>query len=332
MADAVSGRIEYMKLEAELTSLRKMLNSRNLENNDHMKSRMTKQIEDIEPKFNAKKEELNALVYSLVEQDFWPIPPQLPSGPSTHTSDEKLKEVRAVVWQVKDQVAELAEQLQKRRADESATILAPTSIRQASSVENDNASANEARPAKRRRMSDSEPTLDERPSISRGSRRKELEGVQSHIEELENRLFDIENNSVQFSNDLQLEIDDRIEDKLLSLNLSGSPGGTMQQIGTNVLDTGQVTDPIYERLGELKAEFDRAGDDIKYVADVVADIIKKQQAAEAENQRLTDENKELKQNVSIVSCLILDSLRMSSIAHKFRLSSSRNGKRPQTIH
>lgn len=252
MAEAVTIRTQYVALEKELTSLRALANSRNYASlSEVARGRLEKQTADTEHTFNAKKQELNSLVFKLVDSDFWPVPPVHPDfhekgeDARQKTAEDRFQELRTTVWTLGEGVKELSDAV--RTVKNAQTI--PTSISSSSTQD----AGGEQRLGKRRRLSDADgqpqavavpttpappqapqPTTATTPQIpaasheppqtaskpSRSTRTApavssaEIDSVKDKLEELEGQLNDLENSMVQFNDEILTELESRIDDKL----------------------------------------------------------------------------------------------------------------------
>jgi hypothetical protein len=304
MASGVSARVQYLKLEGDIVTLRRMLNSKQMRDfSEESRRRVEKQLDEAKAALKLKKDELNSIVLSLVDSDFWPVPPRLEDMTISNLSEEKFKEVRLTVWELKDKVKELSETVRNQR-------IHAVSVLKDSSKPNSRLSTptlppnhttlmqvDEPRPAKRRRLSEDK----ERPvegfvhidSLSSSA----LEALDERLISLEGRLADMENEMVQFDHD----VEDRIEERLANLNINpaSTPGQSVNQ--TETLDTGQVSQDIQTKLRELEAGFTQAGSEIEEVAGEIASIITQMTAIDGETARLMAENEMMKQQIIVVS-------------------------------
>lgn len=288
-----------------------MLNaSRQNDPSDRTYARLVKLTEEAEARFNAKKEELNTLVYRLVDREFWPVPPQNPDDPKHAITEEKYREVRVIVWELRDKVRDLSDRMQKQLAIGGTSVAGsttptpapmPTIPRTIPPASSDAMVVDEPRPPKRRRLSNSEQTED-RPAPRISSRA--MEAVQERLTSIEGKIGEIENDLVQFDQDLQAHLDERIDEKLSSLNLPPMPSSPAHHDNATFVDTGQVSTEVAQRLEQFKADFEKADQDIEEVAKSLAEVITNQNMATHEAQLLRAENEAMKAQIATVSTYI----------------------------
>ncbi|KAI0693286.1 hypothetical protein BC835DRAFT_1354408 [Cytidiella melzeri] len=300
MAGAVTARIDYLKNEQDLAGLRRIDQSRHMaEFSVETKRRLEKQREDTEARLMARREELNSVVWRLVDDDFWPVPPRLPS--EGNSSEEKFKEVRLTVWDLKDKVNQLSELIQHQAAHgpsvpndtvqpkpRLSTLALPSQTPDAMEVD-------EPRPTKRRRLSDEQlPVVVPRAS---DSSKKDLDVLLDRLVILEGKISEIENEMVQYDQDLSVTVEEKIEDKLANMHL---PSRLRLDNQGNMIDTGQPSSEVQSKLRELEAGFEQAGREIEEVATEVASILSHLANVDHETVRLAAENESMKQQLTIM--------------------------------
>lgn len=348
LSDAVQTRSQHIALERELTSLRSLLASRQYANlSDTAREKLEKQVKETEDRFSAKKAELNQLVYKLVDSEFWDAAMSWPglgdaasdpkgkgkerekdfrwegSDANETAAETRFRELRTVVWQVRDGVDELYKIVGE--------------LRGSSSVDDDG-----GRPSKKRRLSDSLVTDDSMTLISTSSSSEtpkrptaahalsfsdisgtkilpmppvELETITDKLTALDGRVADLENNMVQFDHEMLSELELRMEERLqdLSLNARGDEGeddSDMMAVDgepSGGLDTGQGAvgnqrrSTLADKLKAVEAELERAGDDISALAVEMAEIITNAKSAQEEIDQLKSENAEMRERIASVS-------------------------------
>lgn len=284
-----------MKLEKDIVALNKFRSNKEL--SDETRRRIRKQLDEAESRFDMKKEELNTIVFRLIDSEIWPSPPRTSSDDADYSNirEEKFKEVRVMVLALRDKVKELSDMMEKQSSD--------VSLLKGSGKFLPQTSEDEPRPAKRRRLSSAEPTmLVDEPQASSSrveiTNQKDLDSLTDRISALESKVVDLENDWVQYDNDLSASLEDRIEEKFAEL---GGPSSSQQKL-LDLTDTGQPPNvPLMQRLSELQTEFDQAGKDIEEVAKEVGTMISHAHEVDEEIARMKAENETLKQRITTVS-------------------------------
>lgn len=303
MAAAVTARHEYVKLEQDISALRQLRDApRATEMSRATLFRIGKQMRDAESSLVAKKEELNGMVYRLVDSDFWPVPPRLPIDNTNRP--EEFQDVRINVLALKDRVKELSDLVQNHTlhatsvlGDSAKTNLSlppPTlPVQQADAMEIDG-----PRPTKRRRLSPTETaspvqTVQTPAQLSDLAHKKEVESLSDRLAQLEYKLSDIENAMVQFDQDLSASLEEQIEEKLASMDQS-----------SGLAVDGRIMEDVRQRLRQLDANFEQAGHEIEEVAKEVGSLITHTNELDDDIARLKAENEFMKQKITAVRAII----------------------------
>lgn len=275
-------------------------------------------LKETEQQYHAKRLELNDLVYKLVDSEFWDSALSWPGldadgkdkkadvkgkgretgqGPSwdestpTHSgAEERFKELRVVVWQVRDQVKELYRLMDELRG---APTEPPDNAEK--SIEAD---ANR-RPMKRRRTGDLTSSIPD----------EQLEDINDKLDTLDGRLTDLENTMIQFDNEVVTELDRRMEERFQELNLATTGGDADDRMavdGPSNSDPGQDGAPSQKKSATQRVELIeqdvlKVGEEIYQLALEIAAIIEGARKTDAEVTRLSQENEELRNRVTAVS-------------------------------
>ncbi|KAI0341771.1 hypothetical protein BDW22DRAFT_1485224 [Trametopsis cervina] len=298
MADAVNARVDYVKIESSIASLRRLVNSRQrLDLSTETKGRMVKQITEAEARLKAKREELNTFVYRLIDSDFWPIPPRPLSGDADHieTQEEKFREVRVTVLALRDQVKELSASLLNQGtpvevAERKPSPKVPMPVH--SDQDNDGMVVDDPRPTKRRRLSE-EPQRPAESNVQPSASQADLDALSDRLSAMETKIADLENDMVQYDQELSANVDDRLEEKLAALELS-------RPADPQVIDTGQISEETQVKLRALESEFELAGKDIEEMAKEVGGIIRHLNEVDDATARFKAENESIKQEVALL--------------------------------
>lgn len=335
LADAVQVRTQHVELERELGQLKSLLTSRQYASlSEAAREKLEKQIKATEERHTEKRLELNDLVYKLVDSDFWDASMTWPGIDEDMVKADKkgkgkereprwdrqelressaegrFKELRTVVWQVRDGVNDLYKIVGELRS---------------------NPGIEGQRPAKRRRMDESftvdEPvvsipastsTLATQPSPSSHllSFAKSLptppmdfDSIINRLTRIDDRVSDLENTMVQLDSEALNELETRMEERLQELSLGGNGSEDKMTVDGEAPDTGQEKAgerklTIVERMRDVEREIDHAGLDISGLAVEIAEIITKAQATDDEVVKLKKENEEMKGRIAVVSSLL----------------------------
>lgn len=338
LADAVTLRIDYVKLEREVQGYRQMNNSKRLiDISEQTKARLNTQLTDLETQWNGKKDELNKAVFRLIDTDYWPVAQQIPD---TSSPEERFRDLRVTVWELRDNVKKLFEML--KAANVRANSTTPT-------VVGDDIAASEEPPTKRRKVAENEavkiqhtpappPAIPPAPPVTSSVppaaapslpppalSSDELTAVKSRFSELETRLDDLENSMVQVDNDLLMQLDDRIEEKLAEASARTAAAAAAQPpVQPSPADTGQ--DVVNGKLAELQTYTKNLGSDVEDLAKEVAGLINKTDDTNLEIEKLKAENETMKKQIAVVRLLLQRFLRCMLLIDRFprSLRSSRS--------
>jgi hypothetical protein len=341
----VQTRTQHVALEHELESLRSLAASRQYVNlSDHARKNMEIKLAETEQRWNTKRLELNDLVYKLVDSEFWDAAlawPGLSGEPKDRKVDikgkgresegrllwsgheakeaqaeERFKELRVIVWQVRDKVTELYEMMDELKG-------VPADPPNFNGKEKDTGGS--GRPTKRRRTSDLTSSIPE----------DELEGINDKLIALDGRVADLENTMTQFDNEVLTELDRRMEERFQELSLGPSGGDTDDRMvvdgPSTSLDTGQTTatgegrrnTSIAERVQLIENDILGIGEEISTIALEIADIITKAKQTDEEVTRLKEENEALRgrvETVSLFSTLPILPKLMCTLSRRWRSS------------
>lgn len=353
MAEAVQARMHHVLAERELTSLRTLANSKHYVNlSEAARERMERKLKEAEEHVTAKKAELNRCVYKLVDNDFWDAPlrwqgledeakgkvdakgkrkEKEPSWDSKEsTAEQRSSELRAIVWQVRDSVAELYKMMDEVRGMSSSVSIhnAPTG---------DQEGGGDKRPTKRRRVFNAraEDSISAEPSSAPTSTApatayvtstsgptvlpmppQEVEDIMGRIADLDERVVDLENTMVQFDSDVLNELELRMEERFREMSVDGlglNPDSSMDVDKPSGADTGQNEGEavpqkprtLGERLQGVEHEVQKAGEEIYQLAVEIGEIIKSSQTQESEVAKLRKENEELRARIVVVRSFAL---------------------------
>lgn len=342
LAEAVQVRMQHVAAERDVSSLRAVANSQRYGNlSDSAREKMEKKIKEAEERVAQKRTELNTCVYKLVDSDFWDAPlswqalgadPRLDlkgKGKETEPSwlaretpaEERFRELRTVVWQVRDGVSELYKMMGEIRGASSSATISTTST--------DEQKTGEAtRPNKRRRTSDAGvedmsstthssslaiPDTSAAPSQQSSysaplAPPAEVEAIMDSLNDLDGRVADLENTMVQFDADILSELERRMEERFNEITVSGTktPLNEVMDVDGPEAEVpaqteGEDTPPrprtMLQRLEDVEGEVQKAGNDIAYIAEEIASIIQQSKSQESEVEKLTKENAELKDRI-----------------------------------
>ena len=289
-------RTEYVKIEQDIIYFRRMQNSqRYSEISEQSRAGLAAQLSVLESQWDAKKKELNSALYRLIDADFWPVA----SPPAGLTpAEDKFRDLRVTVWELRDNVQELYRLVQTR--SEAARSLTPVTV---SSV----TVTNDQPPAKRRRLTEDESQKQEKstpqvPDIASAPPQstspvqsvippQELDHIRERYDDLEHRINNLENDMVQYDNDLLMQVEEHMESKFAALHLQPSTSSE------GSLDTGQA---LAEKLQLLQHDIDSVGDDMSALVGEVASLITSSEEMGKEIQALKEEKESMQTRITTV--------------------------------
>lgn len=313
----MSTRIETLKLEGDLAGLKRVTASRQFSDmSDQTQRKLKKQVEDVETRLKAMRDNLNDIVNRLVDSDFWPMPPRPSGKDAVHaTDDDKFREMRLTVMSLKGKIKEIEEERQKTVKLEASvlrnsaklnsglptpTLPASTSTPTLPVSRPDVMDVDEQRPAKRRRVSEErdQPQQSEQSSAEGSTSGRDFDALFDRLNAFEEKLVEIENEMVTFDQTISSVVEDRLEDRFGDLSIL--PGGSRSGEavgGAGPIDTGQLTG----KLHELEVEFGQAANEIKELADTMASMFTELTVMREENTHVRTENERMKATIAKVS-------------------------------
>lgn len=290
LGDAVNTRVEYLKIEQDVTSFKQMKDSpRYFDASEEVKDRLTRQLAELERQWDVKKSELNTHLYRLLDTDFWPVSHV---APESATTDEKFHDMRVLVWELRDNVVEIQKMMQ---------ISAGVSSSEFPESTIDNTPA-----MKRRRVFEAEaveikksstPVIAPGTSVVAAARPAELSDgeinkLYARFEKIDTKLSELENNMVQLDNEMLAQMHDDVEEqvdkKLGTLKLNPVAAAP---------DTSQSLREENDKLWEAASGFDK---DIRGLVDTALGLLNQTAAADQEILNLKTENATLKQQIASV--------------------------------
>lgn len=283
------GRIEYLRLEKEMQSYQRVVQSwRFVDVSEEEKSRLKTQLTALETQFDLKKKDLNAVTQRLIESEFWPVLPK-DVGVGVRGSVEELQ------GQVKG-IYEAIEKLQSMRLSSSGSGSADPPMSSTPTEEAD-------RPGKRRRLTNGDTEMNTTPTpakeqVQHPALAEDLDQLKDRVLGLEDKLSDMQNELVQYDHTMLLSLQEEMDAKFeqydsaprSSLPVSAPPAPI---VPATPQDTTKIT--------ELDMKLSNAGDEITFIANEVAQLIKRNSSRDDEMNVLSDENKQLKTRITLVS-------------------------------
>lgn len=297
MSDVVVARNEHVKLERDSHSFQRLINSSFYDDvSEEQKSRLDSELQDIQNQREAKKKELNDLVFRLRDMDFWPALPR-PEG-SLLTQEHQLT-IRENINDLKRSVQELHDQLK--------TLNTPGTSHQGTTAEHP-----EAPPLKRRRLSVNEKTPPKAPSPDT---QKSVTEMEDRLMTLELRISEMENNLVENQSTIYEELDSRMIERLEDMAVPQAKDPTPPSPPAPI----PLSPQTLERLKGIEANLDQTGTEIVTIAEEIAELIVRGNTYEREVADLRNENAKLKEKITHVSTYPTKLLRMTDTASPLQL-------------
>ncbi|CAL1705035.1 unnamed protein product [Somion occarium] len=303
MSEAVSLRTEHLEMEKELQSYQRLASLwRFSEVSPDERAKFDSQITALEHKCEAKKKELNAIVFRLVDTDFWPVVPNAGDNASLQK-----QEIQANIQQLRNNIQELYGIL---RAVDSKNAVPPLPVKQ---------EPEDVHPAKRPRLMRPQspvpfPPMPSSSSIPSSSSTltsglsqldlKEVEAVKEHLLKLEERLCDLEDNMVHHDNDLFMEMEDKINMKIEELE---TPNLIPNRSSKSDSGVAGLTSYASEKLHTLEHGLHKTEEEVGVVIEEVANIISGSNETQANLDALRQENAQLREQVQLLQQMQEDS-------------------------
>ncbi|TFK54857.1 hypothetical protein OE88DRAFT_968211 [Heliocybe sulcata] len=270
MADCIVARTDHAKLQRELSQYEALLQSWRFSSlADGDKDRLRAQVTEVRDRCATKKADLNELIKSLINADYWPAPKDTPGLDKVRKEVAELKELCASVQ--KDVMEVLAKQAQINLAATSASVTVDNSS--SMDVDGDNSQHK----GKRRRLS--EGGRDDRPTFV--SRR-----VHEQVRWLEERLADLENILIQRDGEVLDELDIRVEAKVEEMKQCRSEFAESERV--------KAHEALGENIESLEKNLNTTGDEVGQLAEEIATLITESGELKKENEWLRGENEEWK--------------------------------------
>lgn len=266
MTDCVLARADHVKLQRELRQYEALMQSwRFSELAEDDKARLRAQVSEVRDKCEKKKGELNKLVESLINSDYWPA--------------SKDKQGLSSLDNVRKEVSELKELCANLRTELVQVITNQAAVANAAAEKEEDGSQTKG---KRRRLSESGRDTDDRHAT--GSRR-----VQEQVENLEQRLVELENVLNQRDAELLDELEGRLEAMLEDVRETQS---------RSVAETRQKEHEAYgARIQGIEFNLNVTGDQVTAIAQEIATLITESADLRSENVSLKQENEKWKMKV-----------------------------------
>ncbi|KZT26453.1 hypothetical protein NEOLEDRAFT_1147134 [Neolentinus lepideus HHB14362 ss-1] len=272
MADCVAARTDHLKLQRELSQYEALLQSWRFSSlPDEDKGRLRSQVTEARDRCATKKAELNELIKSLINTDYWPVPKDNSGLENVRKEVRELKELCANVR--KDMMEVIAKQAEINLA--TATATAARHNDSAMDVDDDGTRSK----GKRRRLSDSGRATNDR---SIGVPRR----IQEQIEWLEERLGELENVLIQRDAEVLEELDSRVEARLEEMKQLQSESSEKERVQTHEAYGNQIEN--------LEKNLNTIGNEVGQMAVEIAALITESEDSKKERDILRRENEEWK--------------------------------------
>ncbi|GLB34944.1 hypothetical protein LshimejAT787_0205090 [Lyophyllum shimeji] len=257
IADGVSNRQQFGKLEAEIETNRKLMATSRFPNlPDETKRSVELELAKLEAKREELKKKRDDGLALLVKTGPWPAPPL---SESVEAELERQQEMLDYVAQLKETAVEMNShllELQERMASERGR-------EPATPMDVDVLPDGSTRPLKRRRISDAAQAETAGPTLA------EVEELLEKFNELEGRYSNFENDMIAHDADLEEEVNALIESKAEELKASTvAPTEESQayaEVKGNLDTTGKEVEEIAEEVGRLVLQQDAHGKAIEAV-------------------------------------------------------------------
>jgi hypothetical protein len=271
LSEAIMIRSDYNQVTRALEARRKMQTSLKYTHvSENVQSKLDSFTQECDDKRQELKSKLDELLYKLVESELWPSGVPDTKAPAT------------------DEVA--LQQL----SDVQARLSALETMIKASEID---ASRHKSQSVE---QTESQPLLGKkrhRESMSDGRIETHKE-IFNHVEHLETRIAEIDNQATQQTDNIIEIVDARIEEKLEGLRVGGSAFRDVEMADGSIADPGAQASPI--SAGGDREQVTKLTSDLDGFADETANLITKHGSLEADMQRLQAENLALKEQITAV--------------------------------
>jgi hypothetical protein len=278
IADYETHYKEHVKLENELRIKRRLAQRpRFVALSGDDQSYITTDDTKLEKQREDKKAEMYTTLAKLMETNFWPVL----NPPDMHGAEQKYRDLKKVVTDLKDVVTEVNGDLQ--------LIVADRNLGKASGELSNQAIIDvDRRPAKRRRVDEDE-EMGVFQDSGQGFTVEEFNRIRDRLENLEGRLSDVSNDLTQRDADITAEIESAIEAKWAD---AGPPAVSIEE-GSVVEDSAT--------LQQIESNLNGTGVDVSTLAEEVGNLMMREQKVAAEIQQLHEENAKMRNNCAAVS-------------------------------
>ena len=286
ISDAVLARADYLKLEKDIQAFQRIKHSWKLSDMpEDEKLRLDAQLSALETQFESRKKDLNTLTRRLIDSDFWPAFPK-----------SAAVVVRETVEDLQAKVQDIYGTIQKMEA-----LRLPSNTVAASAPKEESPIVETDRPAKRRRMESEEAKTDAQSNEkARGfALSRDLDSLRDQVLVLEGEISVMQNDLVQFDNNLLDQLNDEMERKFELYGLHGPAEGSKPSTHTSVPHSVPPIPP--EKVGVLESGLQKAGEDITEIAQEVGTLITRSNTRDSDMVLLHQENEQLKLQVNAVS-------------------------------
>lgn len=281
MSDVVTARTEHVKLEREVSNFKRLANSSYYPDAPpEEQSLLNSQLKDLEAKCDAKKKELNSMVFRIRDLDFWP---SLPRPEGSLLAEEDRLAIRKQIDGMKQEVQDLQEAVKTLSS-------APPNHPKPPEEHSD------APPLKRRRLSTSQERPTKPPSPYDDDVQIPYSEMEDRVVHLEGLVTELENNLFENQNVLYEEMENRMTERLEEYHVSQAKDPTPPLPPPPVPESPQTL----ERLKEMEANINQTGVEIAFIAEEVGELIIRANVHEREVTRLQGENDGLKQQIAQV--------------------------------
>jgi hypothetical protein len=235
--------------------------------NDDDKLLITTRISELEEQCENKKQEFNTVIVKLMETNYWPVL----QAPDMSGAEEKYQDLKKVVTELKDVVTKINGDLH--------LIITDRNLDRQSGDQGEPAMDGSRRPAKRRRVDDSE----EIGVFQDGSTFEEFENIRDGLANLERRLSDVSNDMTQRDADMMDQIVDVVDAKWED---AGPPLSGVDDFG---------------KLQEVQNNLNSTETDVGGLADEIGKLMIREPELTAEIQQLKKENAKIREDCAAVS-------------------------------
>ena len=295
LGEAANTRAECARLEQDIEAFKRMMDSpRYAEISEQTKENMTRQLTELESQGEMKKTELNSIFYRLLDSDFWPVSHK---APETSSSDERFRDLRVLVWDLRDNVAQIQAMMKHNVSASSATTSGELTSDDLPAVKRPRVSDMDVDEVKK----PSTPSLPPDNPVVPAIRPMKLSDVDfselyERFDKIDSRLSDLENSMVQFDNEMLVQMQDEVEtqldEKFSTLKLNPSAAAA----------TGQDLGEDNKKLWDAIASLDR---DVTELSQLSGSLHHQSTTTQEEIAHLRTENASLKERIASVRASVI---------------------------